>query len=124
MVKESTEERRQWLRAKRVVNIEFRLIKRRGKNISGPWFLSTTEDMSIRGIAFYTNQEYQIGDILEIRVTMSGILEILKGYGKITRVEHRKTGAFFLMAIKMLGKDLKEKQKKFLRGSRRFSPTC
>ena len=119
MVKAFMEERRHWVRAKRVLSIEFRLIKRKGKDISGPWFLSTTEDMSIKGIAFFTNQEYRPGDILEIRVTMSGILDILKGHARVTRVEHKKMGAFFLIAVKVLDKDSKEKQEKALRGSRR-----
>ena len=112
MVKQNIEDRRVGIRAKRVLSIQFRLVKSKRKILDKNWYLSTTYDMSVGGIAFYTNQEYQPGDILEVRVTMSGILDVLKGLVKVRRVERKKMGAFFLVAVQMLDKDLKEKEKK------------
>ena len=57
MVKQMTDERRFWVRAKRVLSIQYRLIKSRRKEIDRAWHLSTTQDMSYGGLSFYTDRK-------------------------------------------------------------------
>jgi len=103
MVKQSIQERRQAVRAKRVLSIQLRLVKSsRRKNVDRSWCLSTTQDMGIGGVAFYSETEYSPNDILELHITMSGFLDIYKGFGKVSRVERKKTGAYFLTAVKYI----------------------
>ena len=124
MVKQqSVEEKRRWVRAERILCIEFRLIKSKRRIADKSWGLSMTKDMSAGGIAFYTDREFSLGDTLELRVTMSGILNILSGLAEIVRIERKKTGAFYLVAVKMLEKDLKTKREKSLQSFRRTKTT-
>lgn len=123
MVKQSVQERRCWVRAERILCIEFRLIKSKRKDFDKSWGLSMTKDMCAGGIAFYTDREFLPGDILEFRVTMSGILDILKGLAQVVRIERKKTGAFFLVAVKMLEKDFRIKPEKNIRILRRIKNT-
>ena len=111
MVKAHTSERRQWIRAKRVLSIEFRLIKTKRKDRDYSWHLSTTRDMSVGGVGFYSDIEYKVGDILEIHMVMSGILDIFRGIGKVVRVERKKTSAHYLIAVKLLDKELNPRGK-------------
>jgi len=101
MVKSVIKERRNAIRAKRVLSIEYRLIKSKLKKFDGEWHLSTTENMSTNGIGFYTEYEYRVGDILEMNVIMSGILDIFKGLGEVVRVEKKKTGSYFFIALNL-----------------------
>lgn len=112
MVKADILERRSFARAKRVLSIEFRLVKSKRRNVDSMWHLSTTEDMSFGGLAFYTENEYRMGDTLEVRVVMSGVLDIYSGYGKIVRMERKKTGSYFLVAVKFLGMKVKNRNAK------------
>lgn len=109
MVKQGVEEKRRWVRAERILCIEFRLVKSKKRNLDKSWGLSMTKDMSAGGIAFYTDREFFLGDILELHVTMSGILNILSGLAEVVRIERKKTGAFYLVAVKMLEKDPRRK---------------
>ncbi len=109
MTKNSLAERRESIRAKRVLSIQFRLVKSNRKGPSKDWHLSTTYDMSVGGIAFYTDQEFKMGDILEVQVVMSGILDIYKGFGKVVRLERNKNAAHMLVAIQLLPKKQKGK---------------
>ncbi|MBF0522364.1 MAG: PilZ domain-containing protein [Candidatus Omnitrophica bacterium] len=102
MVKQANAERRRWLRAKRVLSVQHRLAKPQNDASNNPWHLSTTYDMSLGGLAFYSDVEYRIGDVLEVHVVMSGLLDIFKGNGKIVRIERKKTGVYFLIALKFL----------------------
>lgn len=104
MNKPTGEERRQAIRARRILSIQFRLVKSRRKNADTNWHLSTTHDMSILGISFLSDVPYQIDDVLELQVVMSGILDIFKGHGKVVRVEKKATGAAFMMAVKFIDK--------------------
>ena len=107
MVKEMLQERRSWVRAKRILSIQFRLVQGRRKQADRAWHLSTTEDMSSGGLSFYTETEYQINDIVEIHVTMSGILDLFKGYGKIVRIEKKAMGVCYLVAVKFSERESK-----------------
>ena len=112
MVKTSIDERRHAIRAKRILSIEFRLAKGIRKNADTSWYLSTTKDMSVGGVAFYTDVEYQVGDILETHVVMSGILDIFRGFCKVVRVYKTKGAAHYLIAVKLVDKSLKERATK------------
>jgi hypothetical protein len=121
MVKQLTAERRKALRARRILSIQYRLVKSRYKEGDIQWHLSTTHDMSILGLAFLSDVPYAIDDVLEIQVVMSGILDIYKGYGKVVRVERKATGAFYLIAVKFVDSRAAARRKRRLAAS--FSRT-
>ena len=102
MVKSVVKERRNFLRAKRVLSLQYRLVSRQGKGNGNPWHLSMTEDMSVGGLTFYSDQELRVSDTLELIVAMSGVLDIYKGYAKVVRVERKKSAAFCFLAVKYL----------------------
>ena len=95
-------ERRVWIRAKRVLSVQVRLVKSKRKNFDRSWHATTTYDMSLGGIAFYSDREYREGETLEVHVLMSGLLDIFKGLVKVVRVERKKTGSHYLVAVKLL----------------------
>lgn len=93
---QSFKERRQSIRAKRVLSIEYRLAGKKNER----WNLSTTEDMSLGGLSFYSEEQYRSGAKLEIHVVMSGVLDIYKGNATVVRSEKRSNGVVFLVAVK------------------------
>lgn len=107
-------ERRSAIRAKRVLSIQFRLLQTSRKGATTEWHLSTTYDMSLGGIAFYTDQEFRTGDILEVEVVMSGILDIYKGLGRVVRVERKRGAAHYLTAIKLVSKKESRQAKSYI----------
>jgi len=102
MVKQSGEERRFWVRAKRVLSIEYKLVKTRRKTAEHSWHLSTTQDMSYGGLSFYTEHELKKDEVLEMRVVMSGILDIFSGFGRIVRVEKKESADYYLIGVKFV----------------------
>ena len=99
MVKKiASKERRRHTRAKRSLSIEHRLFKHKGVLVNGSWNVSKTENMSIAGILFTSDIAYHAGDILELRVVMSG-LDVFRGYGRVVRTEQKKSGALNSVAI-------------------------
>lgn len=109
MVRQSVEDRRQTVRAKRILSIQFRIIKSRVKNFDNLWHLSTTYDMSYSGIAFLSDIAMQVDDIIELQVVMSGILDICKGYAQVVRVERKATGVYYMVAVKFIQSPRKKK---------------
>jgi c-di-GMP-binding flagellar brake protein YcgR len=101
MAKTHSPERRQFVRAKRVMSIEYRLVKSAAKQLGRDkdWKLSVTYDMSAGGVSFYSEGEFKKDDILEVRIVLSGLLDIYKGYARIVRVDKKKNGVFSLIAI-------------------------
>ena len=95
-------ERRVWARAKRVLSVQVRLVKSKRKNFDSSWHLTTTYDMSLGGIAFYSDREYSTGEILEVHVIMSGVLEIFKGLVEVVRVQRKELASHYLVAVKLL----------------------
>ena len=91
-------ERRDSPRSKRIVTVKHRLHKRRGQIMKVMWMLSTTENMSASGLLFNSALEYKRGDILEIQVVMSGVLDLFNGYGQVVRVDEGR--GKFLVAVK------------------------
>ncbi len=105
MVKPMIKERRSYSRTKRILSIEYRLYKSRSRHTDREWHLSTTEDISFESLSFYSDYEYQLGDILDVRVVMSGLLEVFKGHGEVARVEQKRLGACFFIALCFAGQD-------------------
>lgn len=95
-------ERRQYIRAKRVLSVEFKLSKTRRKNADKGSYLSTTEDMSLGGVSFYTDQPYSVGDTLDVHVVMSGVLDIFQGPAKVVRVHRKANSSLYRVAVKFL----------------------
>jgi len=112
MTRRQGKERRQWVRAKRVLNVEYRLSSSKSKTKDAGWHVSTTKDMSIGGMAFYTEEEYRPGDILEIRIAMSGTIDIYKGPAKVVRTVKRRTGAHYLTAVAFISAKVKSRRAK------------
>lgn len=112
MVNVDWSERRSFIRAKRVLSIEYHLIKSARRKIETTWHLSTTQDMSLGGLTFFTDVEFRPGDTLEVKVVMSGVLDIFKGPCRVVRVEKKKTGAYFLTAVQFINNRLKSRSAK------------
>ncbi len=112
MPKKSGNERRHFIRAKRVLSIQYRLSSTTKRSTTKKWNLSVTQNMSVGGLLFYSDKEYKEGDILDIHVIMSGVLDIFKGKAKIVRNEKKKTGANFLIAVKYIDKKLSSRKLK------------
>lgn len=104
MVKQTIDERRQYIRAKHVLSMEYRIVKSRRKTFDDEWHLTTTENMSVGGLAFYSDVDARLEDTLEIKVTMSGILDIYTGYGRVVRYFKKKNAAFAAIGIKFTEK--------------------
>ena len=109
MVHEIIKERRSSLRTKRVLSIEHRCVSSQRKNLEKSWYLSTTEDISFGGLTFYTDYEYRPGDVLELRVVMSGLLDIFKGLAKVVRIEKKEMASYFLVAVNFQEKKTRSK---------------
>jgi hypothetical protein len=82
----SVVERRRGERVNRVVAIRHRLIARRGSKGASQWSLSTTKNMSYSGFLFLSSTPYFKGDILELQVVMSGVIDIYRGHAEVVRV--------------------------------------
>lgn len=101
MVKPLVKERRTSIRTKRVLSIEYRLHKSKKGSIDKSWHLSTTQEIAAAGLSFYSDFEHSTDDILQIRVIMSGILDVFKGFGRVIRVERKRMGATCFVAVKL-----------------------
>ncbi|MCK5580011.1 MAG: PilZ domain-containing protein [Candidatus Omnitrophica bacterium] len=102
MAKKFDIDRRKGVRAKRILSVQYRLFK--GKGTSSRWYLSTTQDMSYSGIAFLSEVPFKIDDILELNVVMSGVLDVIEGYGQVVRVIKKEHDAQYVIAVKLLSK--------------------
>jgi len=104
----SFEERRDSVRAKRIITVRHRLVKHNNRKVDSMWQLATTENMSISGLLFVSALAYHAGDIIELQVVMSGVLDIFNGYGKVVRVIRNKAG-YYQVGVKYV--DLKTKSR-------------
>ena len=111
MVKQNIDERRRWVRAKRVLSIQYRLTKSKSKKFDTKWDLSMTEDMGLGGLAFHAHQEYHVGDILEMKVVMSGVLDLFSGYAEVVRIQKNKNTSFSKLGVKYMEKTKKKERK-------------
>lgn len=104
----SFEERRDSIRAKRIITVHHRLIKHNNRKVNSMWQLATTENMSLSGLLFVSALAYHPGDIVELQVVMSGILDIFNGFGKVIRSTRNK-GGYYHVGVKYV--DLKSKRR-------------
>ncbi len=105
---ENYEERRDSIRAKRIITVRHRLIKHKNRKVNSMWQLSTTENMSLSGALFVSAIPYHPDDIVEMQVVMSGVLDIFNGFGKVIRSSRNK-GGYYHVAVKYI--DLKAKNR-------------
>jgi hypothetical protein len=103
------DERRDSIRAKRIITVRHRLVERNSKKVDSMWQLSTTENMSLSGVLFVSALAYHLGDIVELQVVMSGVLDIFNGYGKVMRMIRNK-GGYYHVGVKYV--DLKPRRKR------------
>jgi hypothetical protein len=111
----SVAERRKGERVNRVVAIRHRLIKRSGLKAASAWSLSTTKNMSHSGLLFLSSIPYRKGDILELQVVMSGIIEIYSGQAQVTRVIEIGNTSFDVAVKNLLPKAPPRKAKSHLK---------
>jgi hypothetical protein len=104
----SFEERRDSVRAKRIITVRHRLIKHNSRKVDSMWQLATTENMSLSGLLFVSALAYHPGDIVELQVVMSGVLDIFNGFGKVMRAFRNKAG-YYQVGVKYV--DLKSKRR-------------
>ena len=104
----SFEERRDSVRANRIITVRHRLVKHKGKKLESLWQLSTTENMSLSGLLFVSALAYRMGDVVELQVVMSGVLDIFNGYGKVMRSSRNK-GGYYHIGVKYV--DLKVRKR-------------
>ena len=105
-MEKSKSDKRGALRARRILSIQHRLfqsINSKEPVDGSQWSVSMTRDMSVGGIGFYSEEQYKEDDILELNVVMSGVLDVLKGYGRVVRSEE-KTPFGYLTAIQFVEK--------------------
>lgn len=102
MVKQIVEDRRQAIRAQRILSIQYRVVSTKSRNTDKHWHLSTTHDMSANGLSFLSDVVYRIDDVLELQVVMSGVLDVFKGYGQVVRIDKKDTGSFCFIAVKFV----------------------
>ena len=113
MVNVKYEERRDSVRARRIITIRHRLVKHDGKKADSMWQLSTTENMSLSGLLFVSAIAYHMGDVVELQVVMSGVLDIFNGYGKVMRSSRNK-GGYYHVGVKYVDLKLKKRPAKTL----------
>jgi len=102
MPKRKFQERREAIRAKRILSIQYRLFKSRYKSGDRRWHLSTTHDMSVKGLAFLSEIPYRVGDILEVHTVMSGVIDVIKGYARVIRIEEKGRNTAYLLAVQFI----------------------
>ena len=102
------EERRDSIRAKRIITVRHRLIKHNNRKANSIWQLAATENMSLSGLLFVSALAYHPGDIVELQVVMSGVLDIFNGFGKVIRATRNK-GGYYKVGVKYV--DLKPKRR-------------
>ncbi len=117
MVKPLLKERRLCLRTQRILSIEYRLKRGQLKNADRSWHLSTTHEICLGGVSFYSDYEYHTGDVLEIHVAMSGMINVFRGFGKIVHVQHKQMAASYLVAVQFTA-DESQPQTRGMRQSR------
>ena len=106
--KNNFEERRDSVRAPRIITVRHRLVKHKGRRTESMWQLSTTENMSLSGLLFVSALPYGTGDVVELQVVMSGVLDIFNGYGEVMRTSRNK-GGYYHVGVKYV--DLKPQKR-------------
>ncbi len=102
------EERRDSVRAQRIITVRHRLYKHKNRRLDSIWQLATTENMSVSGLLFTSVLPYQVGDLIELQVVMSGVLDIFNGFGRVVRTIRNKAG-YWKVGVKYV--DLKTRRR-------------
>lgn len=105
-------ERRLSARASRVVAIEHRLLFRNTKKAETSWSLSTTRNMSFTGLLFLSSVPYKIGDLVDVSVVISGVIDIVKGPAEVVRVIENGDTSFDIAVRFLLEKTKSRSAKK------------
>jgi hypothetical protein len=79
-------ERRDGFRASRVVAVKHRIVDHDSRKTGSQWSLSTTRNMSVSGLLFNSAVAYEPGDLIELEIVMSGVIDIYRGYARVVRV--------------------------------------
>ena len=111
------EDRRDSIRAVRIVTVKHRRVQHNGHQVDGTWQVSMTENMSVSGLLFVSAFIYEKDDLIELEVVMSGMVDLFKGYGRVIRSTHHK-GDHYHVAVKYV--DLKEMPKPKTRSAKRI----
>ncbi|MDE2028072.1 MAG: PilZ domain-containing protein [Candidatus Omnitrophica bacterium] len=104
----SYEERRDSIRAKRIITVRHRLVKHNNRKVHSMWQLATTENMSLSGLLFVSALPYQANDVIELHIIMSGLIDIFNGFGRVVRVTRNK-GGYYKVGVRYI--DLKPKRR-------------
>lgn len=107
-----TKERRSSIRASHVLSLKYRITKSSRKKFDKSWKLTMTEDMSSDGISFYSDYEICKGDILDIHVVMSGVLDIYKGKAEVARVRKSSKSTNYFVGVKTIPTKTKKRPAK------------
>jgi hypothetical protein len=108
-VKKTGIERRIGERVNRVVAVRHRLIRRVGRKSPSDWSLSTTKNMSHSGLLFMSAVPYRKGDVLELQVVMSGLIDIYNGQAIVVRVVEIGSASFDI-AVKYVSRRAKTRK--------------
>ena len=92
-------ERRKYPRAKQVLTIYHRLTRSKVRARHENWHVSLTDDLSLGGVLFASEVPYNVRDILDLKIVMSGALTIYEGSGKVVRVERKRVVNIYKIAI-------------------------
>ena len=120
MIQSKIMERRRWIRARRVLSVQHRLHWSKARPPDRAWQIALTEDMSYGGLAFETDAVYGVGDILDLKVVMSGVLDIYEGRAEVVRFQQMTNEAFFLYGVKYIPERAKTSQASVRRDARRI----
>ncbi len=114
MPKRARIERRKHPRVKRVLCIHHRMHRphTRFAEDSWHWHLSDTDNMSAGGLLFHSDVQYKIGDIIELKIVVSGVLDIYDGLAEVLRIENSKKPKIFPTAVKFLKTGKSNRKKK------------
>ena len=103
------EERRDSVRAKRIITVRHRLIKHNNRKVNSMWQLAVTENMSLSGLLFVSALVYITPAIsLNSRSLWPVSFDIFNGFGKVIRNTRNKNGSYQI-AVKYV--DLKSKRR-------------
>jgi hypothetical protein len=114
---ENFDDRRDSIRAARIVTVKHRRVQHKGQKVEGTWQVSMTENMSVSGLLFVSAFVYEQDDLVELEVVMSGMVDLFKGYGQVIRSIHHK-GGHYHVAVKYV--DLKAMPKSKTRSAKRI----
>ncbi|MBF0485202.1 MAG: hypothetical protein HQL16_01680 [Candidatus Omnitrophica bacterium] len=91
-------DRREGIRAARVIAVKHRLIKRGAQKAASEWSLSTTRNMSVSGLLFNSPVSYHKDDVIELEVVMSGMIDIFNGAAVVVRSSEISAHSFDIAA--------------------------